>query len=178
MLTVLIETHDHEAELAETLSVLVAGAVEGLISDVLILDHGSEDGTAMISDAAGCRMLSGWTLPEAIASARGEWLLVLEPGARPLGRWVEDIADYLGADRPPARFSLPHYDRSPLWTRLLRLVPPLEYGLLISKRQALAASKPGMGLGDLARRLSPRALRTELSPARLARSRHGAHRDV
>ena len=40
MLTVLMECHDQESELAQTLSVLVAGAVEGLVSDVAVLDHG------------------------------------------------------------------------------------------------------------------------------------------
>ncbi len=51
MLTVIMETKDNEAELAQTLSALVAGAVEGLVSDVIILDHGSTDGSP------GSRML-------------------------------------------------------------------------------------------------------------------------
>lgn len=60
MLTVIMETKDNEAELAQTLSALVAGAVEGLVSDVIILDHGSTDGSPRVADAAGCRFcLSG-----------------------------------------------------------------------------------------------------------------------
>ena len=58
MLTIIMETRDNEVELAQTLSVLVAGAVEGLVSDVIILDHGSRDGSVHVADAAGCRFCS------------------------------------------------------------------------------------------------------------------------
>ena len=51
MLTVLLECRDQEPELAQTLSVLVAGAVEGLVSDVVVLDHGSRDGSSKVADA-------------------------------------------------------------------------------------------------------------------------------
>lgn len=58
MLTIIMETQDNEAELVQTLSVLVAGAVEGLVSDVIILDHGSRDGSSRVAEAAGCRFAS------------------------------------------------------------------------------------------------------------------------
>ncbi len=53
---------DHEAELAHTLSFLVAGAVEGLVGDVVVLDHGSSDGTSSVADAAGCRFYGAWDI--------------------------------------------------------------------------------------------------------------------
>ena len=40
MLTIIMESRDSEAELAQTLSALVSGAVEGLVRDVIVLDHG------------------------------------------------------------------------------------------------------------------------------------------
>ena len=57
MLTIITETRDNEAELAQTLSALVAGAVEGLVSDVIVLDHASQDGSSRVADAAGARFL-------------------------------------------------------------------------------------------------------------------------
>ncbi len=83
MLTVVLECQDQESELAQTLSVLVAGAVEGLVSDVVVLDHGSRDGTSRVADAAYCRFHSQWDIKDIVRSARGEWLLFVEPGARP-----------------------------------------------------------------------------------------------
>ncbi len=81
-----LECQDQEPELAQTLSVLVAGAVEGLVSDVVVLDHGSRDGTSRVADAAGCRFHSQWDIKEIVRSARGEWLLFVEPGAQAAGR--------------------------------------------------------------------------------------------
>lgn len=62
MLTVIMECRDHEPELAHTLSALVTGAVEGLVSDVVILDHGSRDGSSRVADAAGCRFYGQWDI--------------------------------------------------------------------------------------------------------------------
>ncbi len=88
MLTVIMECHDQEPELAQTLSVLVAGAVEGLVSDVIVLDHGSTDGSAFVADAAGCRFYQQWDMKDVLASARGRLLLLIEPGARLGQGWV------------------------------------------------------------------------------------------
>ena len=95
MLTVVLECQDQEPELAQTLSVLVAGAVEGLVSDVVVLDHDSRDGTSRVADAAGCRFHSQWDIKDIVHSARGEWLLFVEPGARPQTGWIDEIAEYI-----------------------------------------------------------------------------------
>src|SRR6218665_2877365 len=105
MLTVLMECRDQEPELAQTLAVLVTGAVEGLVSDVVILDHGSRDGTEKVADAAGCRFHRDWNLKDVLGSVRGEWLLLMEPGARPQFGWIDELSDYMGLSRDPARFS-------------------------------------------------------------------------
>ena len=80
MLTVIMECRDQEPELAHTLSTLVSGAVEGLVSDVIILDHGSKDGSSRVAEAAGCRFEVQWDIRDIIGSARGEWILMMEPG--------------------------------------------------------------------------------------------------
>ncbi|HLP66611.1 MAG TPA: glycosyl transferase, partial [Rhizobium sp.] len=76
MLTVIMECRDQEPELAQTLAVLVAGAIDGLVSDVVVLDHGSSDGTARLAEAAGCRFYRQWNMADILNSARGEWVLL------------------------------------------------------------------------------------------------------
>lgn len=165
MLTILMETRDHEAELAQTLSVLVAGAVEGLVSDVVILDGGSKDGSSQVADAAGCRFHRDWELGAMLESVRGEWLLIIEPGARPLTGWIDEIADYVGFGRQPARFSPSRHYRPPVWQRFLRREGPLELGLLIAKRDALANVGSGNRLSDVAKAIKPLRLKSEIVPA-------------
>lgn len=165
MLTIVMETRNHEAELAQTLSVLVSGAVEGLVSDVVIFDHGSQDGSSDVADAAGCRFYREWDVGEVLRSARGEWLLIIEPGARPLTGWIDEIVDYIGLSRQPARFSPSRHYRPPVWRRWLRRAGPLEYGLLIGRRETLANAKPGMRLADLVARARPVRLKSEIVPA-------------
>lgn len=168
MLTIIMETRDNEAELAQTLSVLVAGAVEGLVSDVIILDHGSTDGSPRVADAAGCRFCVDWDLSEIVRSARGEWLMLLEPGARPMGRWVDELVEYVTLNKNPARFSPSRLHRRPLLKRLSRRAQPLEAGFLMRKRDAIAVARSNMRLSDLANGRAARKLATELVPAWVA----------
>lgn len=165
MLTIIMECRDNEAELAQTLSALVAGAVEGLVRDVIVLDHGSRDGSAKVADAAGCRFLTSWDMKDVVRSARGDWLLLLEPGARPLSGWVDAIADHVSVNTNPARFLGSRSHRRPFLKRIARRVPPLEEGYLVSKRQASATVRTGMALADIANGVKVRRLVAEIVPA-------------
>ncbi|MDX0797453.1 glycosyl transferase [Sinorhizobium medicae] len=168
MLTVIMETKDNESELAQTLSALIAGAVEGLISDVIILDHGSTDESHIVADAAGCRFCPDWDLGEILRSARGEWLMLLEPGARPVGRWVEEVAQYVSLNKSPARFSPSRMHKRPLFKRLAHRARPLESGFLVRKRVAVEAVGDKRPLSDIAERRTARKLAIELVPAWVA----------
>ncbi|MDK1375776.1 MULTISPECIES: glycosyl transferase [unclassified Sinorhizobium] len=174
MLTIIMETRDNEAELAQTLAVLVAGAVEGLVSDVIILDHGSKDGSLRVADAAGCRFCVDWHLDDIVRSARGEWLMLLEPGARPTGRWVDELLEYVSLNRNPARFSPSRMHRRPLLSRLSRRTRPLETGFLMQKRDAIAVARANMRLSDMADVRAVRKLATELVPAWVAAGNRSA----
>lgn len=170
MLTVLMECHDQESELAQTLSVLVSAAVEGLVSDVIVLDHGSRDGSSRVADAAGCRFHVHWDIKDILRGARGEWLLVIEPGARLQAGWIDEVAEYLALNKQPARFSPSRVYKRPFLKRIGRTAPPLESGLLIPKRQAIALAKSGMNLEALAKGLKVSRLVSEMIPAWVAAS--------
>ena len=150
MLTVLMECRNHEAELAQTLSILVSAAVEGLVSDVIVLDHQSEDGSSRVADAAGCYFHNDWELRDVLPLARGEWLLLLEPGARLQAGWIDETAEFMALSTQVAQFAPSRTHRRPWWKRIGRKGAPLEYGLLLPKQAAMALAKPGNGLEALA----------------------------
>ena len=170
MLTVIIECQDQESELAQTLAVLVSGAVEGLVCDVVVLDRGSGDGTSRVADAAGCRFYSQWDVKDILDSVRGDWLLFVEPGARPQAGWIDEIAEYVALNKMPARFTASRGYRRPLLQRLRRRLPPLELGLLVSKRQAVASARSGMELSEFAIGRKTRRRACEIIPSWVARA--------
>ena len=165
MISVLIECKDDEKALAVTLAALVHGAVEGLVAEVVILDRGSRDGTALLADAAGCRFLENPDLRDVVRSARGDWLLLIEPGARPLLGWVDHIGQHMAAGRMSARMRPSREYRLPFLQRLRRRPSALEHGVLIPKRQAIANAKSGQSLGSLGRGLAMTRLKCEIVPA-------------
>lgn len=144
--------------------------MEGLVSDVIVLDHGSQDGTSRVADAAGCRFHSRWDIKDIVRSARGEWLLFVEPGARPQAGWIDEIAEYIALNKLPARFTASRGYRRPFLKRFGRAVPPMELGLLMPKSQALATARSGMALAEFAKGQKPRKLASELIPSWVARA--------
>ncbi|WP_176084920.1 glycosyltransferase [Martelella sp. HB161492] len=166
MLTVIIECKNQEPALAHTLSSLVTGAVEGLVSDVIVLDHGSTDGTEIVAEAAGCRFHRDWDLKAVITSARGDWVMLVEPGARPLTGWVETVTEHMALEDRPARFTHSSRYRRSWLTALFRRKCPLETGLLMPKKVALQKAEDcGSSPFALAGRMSARRLSCEIIPA-------------
>ena len=164
------ECQDQEPELAQTLAALVAGAIEGLVCDVVVLDNGSRDGTSRVADAAGCSFYSEWDIKDILHGVRGDWLLFVEPGARPQAGWIDEIAEYVSLNKAPARFTASRGYRRPLLQRVAGRRAPLELGLLLSKRQAVASARSGMRLAEFAEGQKVRRLSSELIPSWVARA--------
>lgn len=144
MISVLIECREDAVALAATLATLVPGAVEGLIREVLVVDRGMDAATRKVVDHAGCRIVAEREVAQALSVAKGDWLLLLEPGARLSAGWIEAVAEHVAAaalDGPgkAARFSAPPAGAGGLLRRMLQGGGrPLLYGLLLPKAQGAA----------------------------------------
>ncbi len=100
MLSVVIATQDSERALLPTLAALVAGAVAGVVREVIVADAGSRDGSATIAEGAGCRVViseatRGARLRAAAAVARAPWLMFLQPGTVPDATWIDEVRRFV-----------------------------------------------------------------------------------
>ena len=141
MLSVLIETRNDEEGLSRTLASLIGGAVEGMVREVIVCDAGSTDQTHRVADHAGCQYVAKGGVPAGIGRAKSEWLLLLEPGARLVDGWIEDVVAHTAKLTMPARFSRARGSRAPFLSRVFSGNRALAEGLVITKRQATALSR-------------------------------------
>jgi len=165
MISVVIECKNQEQPLAVTLAALVQGAVEGLVAEVIVIDLGSTDDTEKLADAAGCRFLLNPDIRETVRNARGEWLLLVEPGARPLLGWVEHLHQHIASGQKAARFSRSRDYRLPFLARIKHRHSALEHGVLMTKRQAIANARSGKSVESLARGVTMQKLKCEIVSA-------------
>lgn len=165
MLSVLIETRNSEEGLARTLASLVGGAVEGVVREVIVCDTGSSDQTHKVAEHAGCHYVAQGGIAAGVRQAKSEWLLLLEPGARLVDGWSDEVAEHVARATLPARFTRARASRVGLVARLLRKAPALADGLVISKRQAASLSQHTNSAERIARRLSARRLAAEIHVA-------------
>jgi hypothetical protein len=162
MLTVLIETRDDEDGLTRTLASLVGGAVEGVVRDVIVCDRGSTDQTHRVAEHAGCNYIANGEVAAGIRQAKGEWLLILEPGARLVDGWIESVLVHTARMTMPARFSRARGNRAPFLSRVFSRPTALADGLVITKRQATALSRNAHSAEAIARGLATRRLDGEI----------------
>ena len=154
MITAIIETHDDEVALAHALAALVPAATEGVLREVVVIDHDSGDGTLVVADAAGCtivraRAVSGDPRRFAAERARGDWLLFLSPATAMEPNWIGQALTFIdramvaGDASATARFrggklvGRWRARASDLW-RWLISGRDRERGLLVSKTRWLA----------------------------------------
>jgi len=101
MISVIIETANDEIGLAQLLASLVPAATEGFVRDVVVIDHGSTDGTLVVADAAGCTIVRALaslaaTHEAAVLVARSEWLLFVPPAPDALAEnWQRDAMAFI-----------------------------------------------------------------------------------
>lgn len=167
MLSVVIETKNDEEGLARTLATLIGGAVEGVVREVIVCDRGSSDHTHYVAEHAGCTFVEG-TVGEGIAQAKGEWLLLLEPGARLVDGWTDGVMRHIARATMAARFKRSKSSARPFWARLASRPRALEQGLVITKRQAAVLGRAGADAEGIARGLAMKTLEAEIvvAPAR------------
>jgi rSAM/selenodomain-associated transferase 2 len=140
MISVIIPTLNAEAGLAQTLGALVPAALDGLVKEVIVVDGGSGDHTAQISDEAGATFITrcggrGPQLAAGAAHARFPWLLFLHADTVLDPSWEREATTFMEAvdtgKRPPAaaafRFAL---DDDGLRPRLLERLVALRCALL------------------------------------------------
>ena len=157
--------NDEEA-LARTLASLVGGAVEGVVREVIVCDAGSTDQTHRVAEHAGCQLRGrGRHCGRRSAQAKGDWLLLLEPGARLEDGWIDAAAAHVEKAVMAARFSRARASRAPFLSRLLSRPRALEQGLLVRRQQALVLSKSARSAEAIARGLAVKTLRAEIWPA-------------
>jgi hypothetical protein len=102
MITAIIETRDHEVDLAHALAALVPAATEGVVRQVIVIDHGSVDGTRVVADAAGCVLIEAAAagtdpLRRAVDITRTDWLLLMPPSLRLLPGWQSGALAFMDA---------------------------------------------------------------------------------
>jgi hypothetical protein len=174
MVAFLFFTKDNCSALARSLGPLVHDAIDGHVTQVIVVDADSGDATQEIADATGCDFHHAGksALRDIVADARADWLIVMEPGARLRSGWFDGVMDHvMRGESAAARFA---YRPAGSWFgRVFRPSKirsgPLSRGLLISKAQALANLGPNAKTGeDMARGLAMRQLNAEIEPAGLA----------
>jgi rSAM/selenodomain-associated transferase 2 len=150
MLSVVIPTLNAAAGLPRALAALEEGRADGLVTEIVVADGGSEDTTLAVARAAGARLVEtaagrGGQLGAGAEAASGAWLLflhadtVLAPGwAVEAKYFIADTADEgraaafrfaLDDDRPAAR----RLERVVAWRCHLFGLPYGDQGLLISR---------------------------------------------
>lgn len=165
MLTVIIETNNSEEALARTLGPLVSGAVNGLLRDVIVHDVGSSDHTWKVAEQAGCVFAPNVLLLDCLRRARGEWLLLLEPGSRLGSNWIEAVERHTSMVQSPAKFTRSRLGQPGFLSRLTKRESALADGLLITKRQAIALASDGRNSVALARGIAARRMNAEIELA-------------
>lgn len=102
MISVVIPTLNAEDVLVSTLSALVPAAIDGLISEVIVVDGGSADRTCAIAEEAGARVLQAKTgrgvqLRAGADAADQSWLLFLHADTVLQDGWQNEV---LGIVKP------------------------------------------------------------------------------
>jgi hypothetical protein len=148
MLSVIVTPGDPR-RLAGLLAVLTSAAVEGLVRDVQLVAGGDPALLEALCEATGAATAE--SLPQAVRTARSDWLIVAPPTLRLADGWVERLGDHLREGGGEARL----VGAASGWLQRLSRRGP--QGVLIARAKASASAQGG--LEKLARQLGRGALR-------------------
>lgn len=147
-ISVIIPTLNAAERLGPCLSALSDALTEGLLTEVIFADGGSDDDTSLIAEEVGAVFLStskgrGNQMGEAAVNARGEWLLFLHADSVLEKGWTDSVATRLNQKSTAGYFRL-GFDSTTLpagivarWANFRARVFHLPYGdqgLLISRK--------------------------------------------
>jgi glycosyltransferase involved in cell wall biosynthesis len=178
MISVIVPTLNAGNVLPRCFDSLIAGAVSGVVREVIVADGGSADDTLAIADAAGAHLVKAGKTRAAqrtagAGAARSDWLLFLHPETALETGWEVEAESFLSRATPERaasfRFALDDFGGEARRTEFgvalrcwLLGLPYGDQGLLISKRlyqriggyRALASGEDA----DLVRRIGRRRL--------------------
>lgn len=151
MISVIVPTRDSAAVLGPCLAALVPAAVSGLVREVILADGGSGDATLEIAADAGARVVAG-DVADALAVAKGDWLLILPPGTRLETGWEAEAAEHVDRHAGKAACFRLAFDSASLAARLREGLatlgaPTPEQGLLVETKRFAVAGLPMRRLG-------------------------------
>jgi len=96
-ISVIIPLRTFTPLLSSTLTSLVPAALEGLLTEVIIVSADDSDQIVTFADAFGARLIlsrpgRGLQLRKGAASARGDWLFFLHADSQPHSSWVHEVS--------------------------------------------------------------------------------------
>ena len=157
MITVILQTSDDGEALSRSLVPLVEGAMEGVVSGVLVFSNtdSARDEIDRICDLSGAEHCEPDNFSEVIKSAKDKWFLILEAGARLEGDWLSGIVGHMNSSQQVARFALAAVSPDkPWWQRVFAARARnsvLSRGCLMPKTVAINAAKTATSPEALAR---------------------------
>lgn len=146
MLTVIIDARGSDAGLPGLLAQLTAGAVDGVVREVLIVAPDGQAGIDDLCEEMGAEAYT--TIPAAAEAARADLLLILPAALRLRDGWIGALNAHLAAGATPARVA-------GLGGRLLSRGPE---GILVGRAGA-GGAQDGVDIQGLARQLRLRGQR-------------------
>jgi glycosyltransferase involved in cell wall biosynthesis len=122
MISIVLATKDAELVLPRALESLIRATIEGVVREVIVVDAHSGDGTCIIAEGMGARIVQangsrGAQWRAGAKAARQSWLLFLDQASALETGWEREAEDFITRvvpEQPRAglfRFALDGYER-------------------------------------------------------------------
>lgn len=123
-ISVIVPTLNACGWLPASLASMIEGLDAGLIRELIVVDGGSTDGTVKMATAAGAEVVTTGHA-DAIKVAKGDWLLLLQPGVQLRQGWAQVVLDHITHKGTAGYFGTTARRGPARWLAgLFRAVPP------------------------------------------------------